>query len=299
VRQSFCFSESDSGISKLIVSLLIIAFIAAFLVIGYYATTNQSTQNPSPTPTFSSEPTASPTLTISPIPSASPIPHATITVKIIDNETMKFVDNASVLVDRKEVGTTMQNGELDIENLEYGKHSISIFPYHGLNIVEQDINVSGDMILPFSVNMPNPVFEATVSVKRDYVAFRELGRVSITLTNTGQIDSQNTISLVFIYNEDNSDTAITTRIIDFGNITADQQPITKEIAGIDSFVWPNVEYVVVVIIDQWKYTPENNQIINENNIPAWFPAQALNDIYNYIEHHPEINGSIAKIILTK
>ena len=59
------------------------------------------------------------------------------------------------------------------------------------------------MILPVSVNMPNPVFQATVSVKRDYIAFRELGRVSITLTNTGQIDSQNTISLVFIYNEDN------------------------------------------------------------------------------------------------
>ena len=31
MRQSPCFSESDSGISKLIVSLLIVAFIAASL----------------------------------------------------------------------------------------------------------------------------------------------------------------------------------------------------------------------------------------------------------------------------
>jgi hypothetical protein len=193
----------------------------------------------------------------------------------------------------------MLNGELQIKNIEYGKHRISINPYYEQYTVEQDITVSDDIKLPISINMPNAVFEVEVEVKLDYITFRELGRVRITLSNTGQIASQNTIALVFVYLEDNLDIPVSNITVDFGNIEADVQPITKEIVGIDSFVWPTVERVVVVIIDKWKYTPENNQIISQKAVPPWFTAEIIDHTYTYIEEHPEINGTVAKIILTR
>ncbi len=294
----FHFSGLNWRIIKVIIALLIVAFIIAAIAISYHPTTDQSTQKPSPEPTLLSTPSASPTSPLS-TPTLSPSPHATITLIITDTETSKFVDNASVLIDGKDVGTTMQNGELQSGNIEYGKHILSIIPYYEQYTVEQNITVSGDVTLPISINMPNAVFEAKVEVKLDYVAFRELGRVRITLTNTGQVASQNTIALIFVYLEDNLDTPVTNKTIDFGNVEADGQPITKEIAGIDSFVWPTVERVVVVIVDSWKYIPENNQVITQRAVPLWFTAEIIDHTYAYLNEHPEINGTVAKIILTR
>ena len=295
----FHFSGLNWRIIKVIIALLIVASIIAAIAISYHPTTDQSTQKPSPEPTLSSTPSASLTSTPSSTPTLSPSPHATITLIITDTETNKFVDNASVLIDGQDVGTTMQNGELQIENIEFGKHRISIIPYYEQYTVEQNITVLGDITLPISINMPNAVFEVKVDVKLDYITFRELGRVRITLTNTGQVASQNTMALIFVYLEDNLDTPVTNRTIDFGNIEADAQPITKEIVGIDSFVWPTVERVAVVIVDRGKYIPENNQVISQRAGPPWFTAEIIDHTYAYISEHPEINGTVAKIILTR
>jgi len=292
-------------IIKLVIALLIVASIIAAILISYQLATYQSAQKPSPEPTFSPKPSASPTPTASPqptaaaTPTATPIPHATITLIITDTETSKFVDNVPVFVDGKDFGTTMQNGELKIENIEYGKHIISIVPYYDQYTVEQNVTISGDVTLPISIDIPNAVFEAEVEVKLDYIVFRELGRVRITLKNTGQVVSQNTIALVFVYLDDNLDTPVSNRTVDFGDIEADAQPITKEIVGIDSFVWPTVERVVVVIVDAWKYIPENYQIISQKAVQPWFTAEILDHTYTYIDEHPEINGTVAKIILTR
>jgi hypothetical protein len=55
----------------------------------------------------------------------------------------------------------------------------------------------------------------------------------------------------------------------------------------------------VVIVDRWKYTPEDNQVISPKAIPTWFTNEILNHTYTYIDEHPEINGTIAKIILSR
>ena len=84
--------------------------------------------------------------------------------------------------------------------------------------------------------MPNPVFQTDVDVSLDYVAFHELGRVSITLKNTGQVESRNTKAIVFVYLENDLESPVTTKIIDFGTIATGEQ-VKKEIAGLDSFVY--------------------------------------------------------------
>lgn len=294
----FYFSALNSGLTKLTIAFLIVAFIVIPIAIGYHIIRNQAIQNPSPKPTFSCDPSALPTQTTSPTPSSS-IFSAKLTLKITDTETEKPIDNVSVFVDDKYVGTSMQSGELEIENLEYGNHKISITTLEGQDIFEQGVSISGDTILPVLIDMPNPDFEVTVDVKADYVAFRELGRISITLKNTGQIISQDTIALVFVFIEDNTNFPIASRIIEFGNIKSDAQPIMKEIVGIDSFVWPEVERAIVIIIDKWKYTPENNQLIIQETAPYWFTIEALKNTRTYIEAHPEIGGTINKIILAR
>ncbi len=296
--RKFCCSALNSGLTKLTIAFLIVVFIVVPIAIGYHIVRNQSIQNPSPKPTFSFEPSALPTQTTSPTPSPS-IFSAKLTLKITDTETEKPVDSVSVFVDDKYVGASMQTGELEIENLEYGNHKISIVTHDGQDIFEQEVNLSGDTILPVLIDMPNPDFEVTVDVKADYVAFRELGRISITLKNTGKIISQDTIALVFVYIEDNTESPIASRIIEFGNIKSDAQPIIKEIVGIDSFVWPKVERALIIIIDKWKYTPESNQLISQDTAPYWFTIEALNNTRTYIEAHPEIDGTITKIILAR
>lgn len=293
----FDFSASDSQKAKVVVALLIVVLISVTTTTIYYTTTQQSPPNASPTPTPSPEPTASST-PLSDSPTVPPIPRATITLRVTDTETDQFVDNASVLVDGVDVGTTTQTGELEIQNLEYRSHRISIVPYYEQYTAEYYVNVSGDAVIPVSIDVPNPVFQAAIDVTVNYVAFHELGRVSITLSNTGQVVSRETIALVFVYLEDNLDTPVETRIVDFGDIPADAQPIKKEIIGMDSFVWQKAERIAVAIVDRWKYTPKTDEVTGQEEVPTWFKADALSHSYSYIEEHPEIIGTIAKIIVT-
>lgn len=296
MRAIFYFSTSDLQKAKGVVVVLIVVLILAATATIYYTTTQQSSPNASPTPAPSPEPTSSAT-PFSDSPTVPPIPRATITLRVTDTETEQFVDNVSVLVDGVDIGTTTQNGELEIQNLEYGSHRISIVPYYEQHTFEQYVNVSGDAVIPVSIDIPNPVFQAAIDVTVDYVAFHELGRVSITLSNTGQITSRETIALVFVYLEDNLDTPVENRIVDFGDIPADAQPIKKEIIGMDSFVWQKAERVAVAIVDRWKYTPKTDEVTGQEEVPTWFKADVLSYSYTYIEEHPEISGTIAKIIV--
>lgn len=287
----FDFSASNSQKAKGAVALLIVVLISAATATIYYTTTQQSPPNTSPTSTPSPEPTVAST-PFPDSPTVPPTPQATITLRVTDTETEQFVDNASVLVDGVDVGTTTQTGELEIRNLEYGSHKISIVPYH-----EQYINVSGDAVIQVAIDAPNPVFQAAIDVTVDYVAFHELGRISITLSNTGQITSRETMALVFVYLEDNLDTPVETRIVNFGDIPADAQPIKKEIIGMDSFVWQKTERVAVAVVDRWKYTPKTDEVTGQEEVPTWFKADALSHSYSYMEEHPEIRGTIAKIVV--
>ena len=225
-------------------------------------------------------------------------PHATMTLKISDTETGRLVDDVSVLVDGLSARTTVHNGELDVPNVKYGRHRISLLvPYYEQCKVDNYVDINGDTVVPVSIDMPNPVFQASVSVQTHLEPLNEYGSVSITLANTGEVVSQDTIALAFTYMEENLTTPIATRIVNFGNIAVGAQPIQRSIPRMDEFVWLKSEHVAVVIIDRWKYTPENNQVVSQVNAPTALSEQIVSQANTYLQQHPEITGTTAKIII--
>ena len=64
------FLSSKSGVTKIVVAILIVVFTSAAVAISYYATTQLLSENVSPAPTPSPEPTVSPT----PTPITTPTP---------------------------------------------------------------------------------------------------------------------------------------------------------------------------------------------------------------------------------
>lgn len=228
----------------------------------------------------------------------TPIPQATITLKITDSETGRNVDDVTVLIDEKSVGTTVQSGEIDIPNVEYGRHRVSVLvPYYEQCKVEQYIDVSGDMNVPLSINMPNPVFQVSAEISTSLELFNEYGNLKITVANTGQLVSKDTVAIVFVYSEDNLNTPIGTHIVNFGSVAAGALPITQEISRMNEFQWLKAEEIGIVIVDRWDYTPQNNQVVLQNDVPAALSAQILTQVSAYLQQHPEVIGTIARIIL--
>lgn len=225
-------------------------------------------------------------------------PHATLTLKISDQETNRYVDDVTVLIDGTVVGNTVQNGEIDITNLEYGRHRISVLvPYYEQCKVEQYVDVEGDKVVPLSIDMPNPVFHASVKPKADLELFNEYGTVSIDVSNTGNLASKNTVAIVFVYLEDNIATPVGTHIIDFGNIASGAQSVNKQITHLDEFEWLKNERIAVIIVDGWKYTPQNDQVICQVDVPAALSGQIVTQAFTYLSQHPELVGTIVKIII--
>lgn len=221
-----------------------------------------------------------------------------MTLQVTDTETGRFVDDTHVYIDDVYVGTTAQGGELDVHHLEYERHRVSVLvPYYEQCKVDKYVDVTGNVTVPVSINMPNPIFQISLEVSAHYELFNEYGSVQVTLANVGEVVSQDTIVLILVYLEDDMTTPIASRIIDFGNVAAGAQPITKEITPIDEFVWLKVEYVAAVVIDRWKYTPQNEQVVAEVQVPIGLEERIILDAYTYIEQHPEVIGAIARIIL--
>jgi hypothetical protein len=72
---------------------------------------------------------------------------------------------------------------------------------------------------------------------------------------------------VFVYTQDNLNTPIGTHIVDFGNIAAGAQPLTRDIGRMNEFVWLKTEEIAVVVGDRWQYTPQNNQVVLQSEVP--------------------------------
>ncbi len=82
---------------------------------------------------------------------------------------------------------------------------------------------------------------------------------------------------------------------------AEAQKLHRDTEEIVEFAELRSERVAVVIIDRFKYTPQNQQVITQLDVPQQVIAQIANDAYTYIQQHPEevgeATGNIAKIIL--
>jgi len=224
--------------------------------------------------------------------------YGTLTLQVTDTETGRSVDDVEIYVDNAFAGTTAQGGELDVPHLDYGRHRVSVLvPYYEQCKVDKYVDVAGNITVPVSIDMPNPSFQISLEVATHLELFNEYGSVEVTLTNVGDVVSQDTIVLILVYLEGDTTTLIASRIINFGNVAAGALPIKKGIPYIDEFKWRKTEHVSAVVVDRWKYTPQNEQVVTQAQVPIGLAEQVICDACAYIKQHPEVIGTIAEIIL--
>lgn len=89
------------------------------------------------------------------------------------------------------------------------------------------------------------------------------------------------------------------RIPRFGNIAPGADPIRKGVHDLTEFKWGQGEYVVVVIVDRWDFTPEDKLPTAEVQVPKDTLAKWIEQAVGYIKEHPEVLGTIARIIVPK
>jgi hypothetical protein len=222
---------------------------------------------------------------------------ATVTLKVTDTETGLSVDNLLVFVDGIQKGKTDQAGELDIAAVDYGRHRIMVLaPNSEKAMVERYVDVASDVNVPVSIDMPNPVFEATLKARTGWW-FNEYGFVDVTMKNVGAAVSEDTTAIVSLYVQGTDSAPVATRMLDFQNMAPGGLSVQKSTDRMDEFVWGKAEYISVVVIERYRYTPQNMKVIVEGQVPASIISRVVTDVMNYIRLHPEIIGQIAQIFL--
>ena len=160
--------------------------------------------------------------------------------------------------------------------------------------IEKYITVGEEDLISLTVDMPNPVFLAGMKVwtHQEWI-FDQVGDVEVTLANAGEVSSQNTMAVLFVYFDDDLATPVATRVLNFGNI-APGASTTREVHDLTEFRNIKTERVVVVAFDGWRYTPNGEVIGGEVSVPMGPLAELVNSALDYLQQHPEtiINAAV-------
>ena len=230
-----------------------------------------------------------------------PIPR-TVTLIVHDTETGLSVREIDVYVDGEFRGTTTRDGEFIIENILPGHHTVGVDVPGYTGMVNKYIEVGTQEMISLDVDVPNPVFVVGVDANNYHTLLSgEYGNVFVTLANVGEVNSEGTQVLVLVYTEDDLDTPITSKVLPFPSLVPTQHggyQVEKDWTDIDAFVWGPEEIVVVVLYDGWRYTPQNEQVVNQANVPSSMFTQVAYSVGQYLKEHPEeVADTIAKIVI--
>lgn len=226
-----------------------------------------------------------------------PVPR-TVVLKVKDEGTDLPVNDARVYLGGKEVGWTTQDGTLTVEDILPGSYrvTINVSGYGTLDAGYIDIGIQPQV--EATVDMPNPSFVVTAKVDTWWF-FDEKGKVTVTLTNMGELPSEGTIAVVFVYEMDTYQ-KIAERTIPFGQIPPYPQSgssISEDTGEMSEFVWGPTEEAAVIVVDKSKYVPQDEQGMTRISNSVSVVGQALRDAIEWVRDNPEIIGTIAKIFI--
>ncbi len=226
-----------------------------------------------------------------------------VTLQFYDEETNNPIKEMDVYLDDVLCGKTTRDGQLYVDSVSPELHKISMdVPGHS-GMIDEYITVNIEDTITMDIDVPNPEFQVSIDAYSyyDYFALEEKGYISVTLTNTGEVDSSGTAVLVLLYNSDDYSIVRASKILEFGSLVPlpkGGRSLTKEWAEITAFKFGPEEAIVVVILDNWGYTPENNEMFNEVKVSNSILTEFILSTGNYIANNPEeVIGTIAKIIL--
>lgn len=225
----------------------------------------------------------------------------TVTLAVHDTETGLPVKEMDVYIDGDMRGTTTRDGQLVIENILPGRHTVGLDVPGYTGMVNKYIEVGTEETISLDVDVPNPTFDVGVEARSYLSGFNELGEVTVSLSNTGETDSRGTSVLVLVYTEDDLATPIASNVLDFPSLVPRQyggESVKKTWGSIDGFVWGPEEVVVVVISDGWPFTPQNKQVVNQARVPSSMAVEIVHSVGEYLkEHTEEVINTIAKIVI--
>ena len=225
----------------------------------------------------------------------------TITLSVHDTETGLSIIEMDVYVDGELRGTTSRDGELVIENILPGHHTVGLDVPGYTGMVNKYVEVGTQEKIPLDIDAPNPVFVVGVEARSYLSGFSgELGEVKVTLSNVGEVNSKGTQVLVLVYREDDLTAPIASKVLGFPSLVPTQhggESEERKWTAIDAFVYGPSEIVVVVIYDGWRYTPQNEQVVNQAKVPSSIVAEIAYSVGQYLKEHPEEVISIAKIVI--
>lgn len=224
-----------------------------------------------------------------------------ITLNLSDEETGESIDAIDVYVDDHKEGTTTQDGQLDLTNIAPGRHRVGLDVPGAQGMVERYVTVGEEDQVSLSIDMPNPSFVVTAEVDDwyDWWHLDEKGKVTVTLTNMGELPSEGTIAVVFVYRMDTYQ-KIAERTITLGQIPPYPQSgssISEDTGEMSEFVWGPTEEAAVIIVDKSKYVPEDEQGMTKISNSVSVVGQALRDAIEWVRDNPEIIGKIARIFV--
>lgn len=108
--------------------------------------------------------------------------------------------------------------------------------------------------------------------------------------------------LIYIPQNDPSN-PVASRLIRFGNLALGADPVSKntsdhtEEGDIEKFAWLEQEYVIVVVLDRWEYTPQSEAALGEVAVPVSIFQRWVLKAEQHLEAHPEII-EVAGFLLT-
>ncbi len=229
-----------------------------------------------------------------------------IIVTLTDEETGKPIGKVDsgyvrVVLGGIDQGYLTDEGELKIESVEPETHELMlIIPHYGEK--RQFVEVGSGQTVPVNivVDMPNPIFEVTIGCKTGLNWFDEVGDISVTLTNRGDVASSSTSVLVIVYKEDDTSIPIATHMLDFPSLVPRQDGgISNTLSWkCNEFVWGPKEVIAAVVFDGWAYTPQNEQVVSNISAPSSMVAEISYSVANYLKSRPDlVVDTVSKILI--
>lgn len=223
------------------------------------------------------------------------VPDVYVMLELVDTETDEFIKNIDVYVDDKKVGTTSQRGDVRAL-LSLGEHSLKlVIPKFGELNVGYIVVETATSRLVRHVDMPNPSLSLSCKVE-EWIEWTPLpnamGKVTVTLANVGDLQSEDTMALVLIYDEDEG-AIISQELIRIGSIAPGER--TTKISGtLDTSYW-HTDYFCVVILDRSRYIPSFD--IYDLTGPGSVIDDIAHEVTEYLREHPEVGGMILKAFI--
>lgn len=221
-----------------------------------------------------------------------------ITLNVSDIETSEAVDAIDVYVDGTFKGKTTQDGQLDLTDISPGRHRIGLDVPGAQGMVERYIDVGAEDQVTLAVDMPNPSFVVTVSVTDKRGVLDQRMDIDVTLKNMGDVSSQDTTVIVFVYHGNDLENVKDSAMLDFGNMASGGLSRNEKATNLDSSYWHG-NRIFVVVVDRWKYTPESGTIVAEVSTSEALLTSLARQARQYLEEHPEMIGKIAQMFLSK